>query len=211
MVVGTTVGEYYDDMSHEYDQLTGRYGWNLRSWVPQDATKAGTFVLDVACGTGLLGEILSPSDNAVVIHGCDLSPKMLATAKVKDHYEVLYGHDLNRPFPKKVQNVANGTEFETPQGFYDYAFCFGAFEWLKYKPLVRAISQVFGQVKSGGKFVFNTQLEPHPSVGEITVHSLQTLLDHVQAWCKIDRVDPLVAYTLPEGRVWYLVWQTTKL
>lgn len=62
-------------------------------------------VLDLACGTGLIGEYLSDK-GFQNIHGMDISPNMLEEAAVKGVYKELTEHELCKPddFPEKYKN-----------------------------------------------------------------------------------------------------------
>ena len=96
------VEEYYDNWAETYDStLTG---WRYRA--PQDACELlaphlarGSHVLDVGCGTGLLGEALARRGN-YVIDGIDISAKSLALAERRGIYADLVQHDLQKlPLP----------------------------------------------------------------------------------------------------------------
>ena len=56
-------------------------------------------VLDVGCGTGLVGEALQ-GEQAWVLDGLDISPEMLDQARSKGHYRDLTEADLTRPLPQ---------------------------------------------------------------------------------------------------------------
>lgn len=206
------VEDYYDDMSDVYDCLVDKYSWNIKSWIPSIEELQGSFILDVACGTGYLGELIQPYDNSIVLHGCDISDNMLNAARDKDYYKVLYKHDLSGIWPREVDNTVKRNKFKIPVGLYDYAFCFGAFGFLKVFELLRAIKTIFNQLIPKGKFIFNTQRTKHPFIKEIIPHDLQFLLTAIQDWCYVDRVDPVTAYTFKSKgyKIPYLIWHTTK-
>ena len=50
-------------------------------------------VLDIGCGTGLVGVNLRNS--TALLHGVDISPKMIAVARTKDLYDALLTGDVH--------------------------------------------------------------------------------------------------------------------
>lgn len=192
------IEKYYDEMAYEYDTIVSTNKWQLQNWIPSISDLSCTFILDAACGTGYLADIISPIDNNIVLHGFDISESMLAQAKKKNAYQELERQDLTSINIKR-------------KDFYDFAFCFGAFEFLSHKNLVKSVHDILHQVKPKGKFIFNTQLEPHPSVNDVKVHDLGKVLSDIQDVCKINRIDPIVAYVLPPHKIKYLLWTVTKL
>lgn len=103
---GTTdaraVETYYDDWADGYDDTL--QSWQYRA--PDDAVSllgpyldAGTQVLDVGCGTGLLGSALRARAN-VTLHGLDISSASLEQATARGIYDQLLQHDLQEiPLP----------------------------------------------------------------------------------------------------------------
>lgn len=205
------IKKYYDGEASTYDLLVKRYHWNVKSWLPPVKKLSDCNVLDVACGTGHLCDLIDPAENNITVHGCDFSEKMLKESLDKDCYEVLYEHDLNNDWPNEVKNMCNNEKFVIPELFYDYAFCFGAFEYLKIDTLINCIENIFKQIKPKGKLVFNTHRIPHPYIADIIPHDLGELLSRVQKYCDVERIDPTTAYRLdPDTTVEYLIWYTVK-
>jgi predicted TPR repeat methyltransferase len=106
---GTTdpraVEAYYDDWADGYDDTL--QSWQYRA--PEDAAtllgpylSSGTQVLDVGCGTGLLGRALRERAN-VRMHGLDISSASIEQAAARGIYEQLLQHDL-QDVPLPVAN-----------------------------------------------------------------------------------------------------------
>lgn len=103
---GTTdaraVETYYDDWADGYDDTL--QSWQYRA--PDDTATlleehlaAGTQVLDVGCGTGLLGTALRERAD-VTLHGLDISSVSLDQAASRGIYQHLEQHDLQElPLP----------------------------------------------------------------------------------------------------------------
>jgi predicted TPR repeat methyltransferase len=97
-------------------------------------------VLDLGCGTGLMGDIIRPF--AAVLTGCDLSPAMLAKARAKAVYDQLYELDLL----SALAGEENG---------WDAIF---AADVLVYcGALAPVLAGVFKALKPGGIFAFSLQ------------------------------------------------------
>ena len=106
-----------------------------------------SFVLDIGCGSGLSGEILSEEGH--VWCGLDISPSMLATGLTRE----LEG-DL------MLQDIGVGIPFRA--GTFDAAISISAIQWLcnadtsyndPKRRLLRFFNTLFAALKKGGKFV----------------------------------------------------------
>ena len=106
-----------------------------------------SFVLDIGCGSGLSGEILTEEGH--IWCGMDISPSMLATGITRE----LDG-DL------MLQDMGVGIAFRA--GTFDAAISISAIQWLcnadtsyndPKKRLLRFFNSLFAALKKGGKFV----------------------------------------------------------
>lgn len=106
-----------------------------------------SFILDIGCGSGLSGEILTEEGH--VWCGVDISPSMLATGITRE----LEG-DL------MLQDMGVGIPFRA--GTFDAAISISAIQWLcnadtsyndPKRRLMRFFNTLFASLKKGGKFV----------------------------------------------------------
>lgn len=98
---------FYADWAKTYDaELVdangyahpARCGEAMAQYVPDRTTR----VLDLGCGTGLVGRVLDGLGYRSIV-GCDYSPEMLAEARETGVYESLIEVDLNEhPLPLEV-------------------------------------------------------------------------------------------------------------
>jgi predicted TPR repeat methyltransferase len=98
------LARYYDDSASQYDdyvnqvkyilhlKVAAEYVMNVSSWGR---------ILDIGCGTGLLGQAISNILPSMQIDGVDISPEMLGIAKEKQNqvlnkpsYKNLFLHDV---------------------------------------------------------------------------------------------------------------------
>jgi len=148
---GTTdsaaVQGYYDDWADRYDDTL--CAWQYRA--PEDACDllvphlAGQArVLDVGCGTGLLGRALMQRA-AFSVDGIDISPASLRHAQQRGCYTRLVRHDL-QVLPLPVQDDA-----------YDAAAAVGVMSYIADAPgLLRDLCRV---VRSGGMITFTQRTD----------------------------------------------------
>ncbi len=144
---GTTdvrvVETYYDDLADNYDAKQAF--WEYRA--PEDAVdllapclEPGARVLDVGCGTGLLGRTLRARID-VALDGIDISSASLKHAEGCGLYGRLMKHDLQQP-PLPV-----------PDKSYDAAMSVGV---LTYIPDAEALLRdLCRAVKGGGVIAFS--------------------------------------------------------
>lgn len=93
------VRSLFDDYAGRFDEhLTRSLGYRGPALLMQALRKvAGAAprfaqVLDLGCGTGLMGEVIRP--HAVRLAGCDLSPAMVEKARAKGLYDALAAAEL---------------------------------------------------------------------------------------------------------------------
>ncbi|AAS50431.1 AAR066Wp [Eremothecium gossypii ATCC 10895] len=106
-----------------------------------------SFILDVGCGSGLSGEILTEEGHMWC--GMDIAPSMLATALTREVEGDLV-----------LQDIGVGVPFRA--GTFDAAISISAIQWLcnadtsyndPRRRLMRFFNTLFAALKKGGKFV----------------------------------------------------------
>ena len=108
---GGNIGELYDELSSHYEEIYLRAGWHdplkcaeLAKHVVGDAAPASQ-VLDMGCGTGLVGQYLKERGFTTVV-GVDASKGMLEKAATKNAYSELVELFLGKPetYPEALRN-----------------------------------------------------------------------------------------------------------
>ena len=172
-----TVRRYYDDWAGSYDETL--QDWDYRA--PNDCADgvvpglgAGARVLDVGCGTGLMGAVLAARVPGVAVDGTDISQASLDRAGARGVYDRLVPHDLQRlPLP-----------FDTDA--YDAAVCVGV---LTYVPdaagLVRDMARC---VRPGGAVAFTQRSDRWESAG---FPAILAALQDDGTWRSVSVSDPL--------------------
>jgi predicted TPR repeat methyltransferase len=153
-----SIGDWLSQSSSEPGEVSGRYDdWattydaDLASWSYQaPAVVAGTVlnripaagsVLDVGCGTGLVGRELRARGYVGRLHGLDLSQASLDLARESGGYDVLERADLQQPLPLE-------------DGSVDAVMCVGV---MTYLPDVDSVWREFARVARSGGIVVATQ------------------------------------------------------
>ena len=133
--------EQYDD--HVLD--AGYLGPHVCGLLVEQAAKSSDpRILDVGCGTGLVGRELQKLLPGATLIGADLSPDMAASAEKTGAYERVFADiDLNKPLPKSLG------------GPFDIVVCCGTFSLGHVGPggvehLIRATPQ-------GGRTIFSVR------------------------------------------------------
>ena len=142
-----------DEVADRYDAWAGGYDDDLASWSYQaPAVVAGTVVsrrpvagsvLDVGCGTGLVGRALRDRGFAGRLDGLDLSQSSLEVARRSGAYDSVAQADLQQRLPLDDDNV-------------DALVCVGV---MTYLPEVEAVWREFARVTRPGGLVVTTQRE----------------------------------------------------
>jgi len=112
------------------------------------AERDGT-VLDIGCGTGLVGQVLADLGYAV-IDGLDISPEMMQVAMRRGVYRHLLAADLNQPL-------------DMPDAQYDGAACSGTFTHGHVD--ARCLDELFRVLRPGAPFAFTVKLEVWEPLG----------------------------------------------
>jgi predicted TPR repeat methyltransferase len=136
------VEAYYDGWAEAYDATLR--GWNYRAPAETAETLAGLLapgahVLDVGCGTGLVGAALSETLDCT-LDGIDISLQALSIAASGGHYAGVTRHDLQQvPLPAESDR-------------YDAAVCIGVMTYIaRPTALLRDLCRV---VRGGGLILF---------------------------------------------------------
>jgi predicted TPR repeat methyltransferase/Flp pilus assembly protein TadD len=135
----------FDGFAHSFENTLGRLDYCGPQLV-QDylATlnfhSASLSVLDLGCGTGLVGEVLKPFAGTLV--GVDLSQAMLDQAATKHLYHRLYKTDI--------------TDFlRVPGDLYNLIACMDTFAYMGRLDEVFAL--IYQKVNTGGMLIFSTE------------------------------------------------------
>lgn len=98
---------------------------------------AGLSILDLGCGTGLVGSLVRARAN--ILHGVDLSPEMLARARTKAIYDALFEED-----------VTAYLRWQSTE--YDYLLSAATLVHIgDLRPIIQAM---FSALKPGGRSIF---------------------------------------------------------
>jgi predicted TPR repeat methyltransferase len=95
---GSYVRETFDSFAAGFEQrLVGELDYRVPAELAElvrrhGAAAAPMDVLDLGCGTGLVGDALGPL--AAMLAGVDLSPRMLEEARAKGRYSALHEADI---------------------------------------------------------------------------------------------------------------------
>lgn len=141
------------EVSERYDEWSARYDDDLTSWAYQAPTvvaeavvsrqpDAGS-VLDVGCGTGLVGQALRAREFEGRILGLDISRASLEIALRCGAYDSVETADLQQRLPLEDDSV-------------DALVCVGV---MTYLPEVEAVWREFARVARSGGLVVTTQRE----------------------------------------------------
>lgn len=122
-------------------------------------------VLDLGCGTGLLGQALTSKFSIEHLTGVDLSAKMLEKSKSKSIYNELYNIDLL----DYLQNA---------QDSYDLIAATDVFIYVG--DLDAVMRQVHQRLKPGGYFAFSVESIPSGTYKLMPSGRFQHSLDYIQ-------------------------------
>lgn len=191
-----SIGDWLNDGPTDPREVAGRYdGWaqryddDLTAWsyqapdvvaetvITRHPTAAS--VLDVGCGTGLVGRALRSRGFAGTLRGLDLSQSSLDVAARSGAYDALDQADLQQPLP--VEDDA-----------FDAVVCVGV---MTYLPEVEAVWRELARVTRPGGLVVLTQRED--LWGERDCQAVIDRLAADGAWTPEDVSGP--APYLPDG------------
>lgn len=93
---------FYDNNASHYDEIVKNARFGVIPWFQEAATNisdAPYRILDLACGSGTIGDAMRSLGQTGEIYGIDFSEKMLDAARRKQIYNGLGKFDLNRGLP----------------------------------------------------------------------------------------------------------------
>ena len=176
-------------VADRYDQWATGYDDDLSSWSYQAPTVVtdtvlsrhpeARSVLDVGCGTGLVGRALRARGFAGEVRGLDISQASLDIARRSGAYDSVEQADLQQQLPLEDDSV-------------DALLCVGV---MTYLPEVEAVWREFARVTRPGGLVVTTQRE---DIWDS--RACQAVVDQLQrdgVWTAVDILGP--APYLPEG------------
>ncbi|WP_124951130.1 tetratricopeptide repeat protein [Sulfuriferula thiophila] len=139
------VEQTFDAFANSFDTILGRLKYCGPQLVHEyvaglTPAAANLDVLDLGCGTGLVGEMLSPYAGKLV--GVDLSQAMLDQAAIKQIYHQLHKADIC-----DYLSASNGK--------YDLITCMDTFIYLG--QLDELLAQIYRQLKPAGILIFSTE------------------------------------------------------
>jgi predicted TPR repeat methyltransferase len=177
------------EVAQRYDGWAQTYDDDLTSWSYQapamvtDILRArqpsARSVLDVGCGTGLVGRALRAGGYAGQLVGLDLSHESLDVARQRGAYDVLQQADLQRPL-------------DSADDSYDAVVCVGV---MTYLPDVEAVWREFARVARPDGVVVVTQREDLWPAREC--QAVADRLRDEQVWNHVEVTGP--APYLPQG------------
>jgi len=176
------VADRYDRWARSYDDDLASWSYRAPAAVAENVLTrlpAAGSVLDVGCGTGLVGRALRARGFAGRILGLDISPASLDVAEQTGAYDSLARADLQQRLAVDDDSV-------------DAVACVGV---MTYLPEVEAVWREFARVARPGGLVVATQREDLWDTREC-----QAVVDRLQAegvWSPLDVMGP--APYLPEG------------
>ncbi|KAH8696127.1 hypothetical protein BGW36DRAFT_359986 [Talaromyces proteolyticus] len=134
-----SVSSFFDTFSSTYDKI-----WEtptvkmMRGSVTHDFDWSGT-VLDLACGSGFLGQAISERGYSSVVTGVDISPRMASSKRIQTYY-------------RQPIYIAPMEEFIMTSDSYDHIACFNGFQYLSPVMLTAVLSRMFMLAKKSVSF-----------------------------------------------------------
>jgi len=135
----------FDAFANSFEHTLGRLKYSGPQWMQDylaalDFPAASINVLDLGCGTGLVGEVLKPYSR--MLTGVDLSQRMLDKAVEKQLYDKLHKSDI--------------TDFlRASSDQYDLISCMDTLIYTG--SLDELLAQIYQKLKPGGLLIFSTE------------------------------------------------------
>jgi len=176
------VADRYDAWARSYDDDLAAWSYrgpDVVADIVVSRHSEAQSVLDVGCGTGLVGRALRSRGFAGQLVGLDISEASLEVARRSDVYDALHPADLQQPLPLESVSV-------------DALVCCGV---MTYLPDVEAVWREFARVVRPGGLVVVTQREDlwEPRACQAVVDRLES----EGLWAALDISGP--SPYLPEG------------
>ena len=178
----TAVTDRYDDWAEAYDEDLTAWSYQAPAVVAETVVSRhpeAASILDVGCGTGLVGQALRSRGFAGEIRGLDISEASLEIAQRSGAYASVARADLQQRLPIKTDSI-------------DAAVCVGV---MTYLPDVEGIWRELARVVRPGGLIVVTQRE---DLWE--ARDCQAVVDRLQGegvWTPADITGP--APYLPDG------------
>lgn len=146
------VTSYFDNFSATFDEKLKELGYRvpvmlndaIREYIPETSQKLD--VLDLGCGTGLMGSLLR--DISQSLTGIDLSPGMIAKAQEKNIYDSLVIDDIVIAMHRLKQG-------------YDLILAADVLVYIG--SLNEVFSACWEKLRPGGLFAFTTEISSEPN------------------------------------------------
>lgn len=132
-------------------------------------------VMDLGCGTGLMGPLVKQLTDVRCLEGMDLSSQMLVKAREKGVYDVLFVADLNDAFlPKSIAKQADSEGLNAAlssanvdlEGIPDTSEAFGLVVASDVFVYIGCLDGIFAKARrwmhQGGLFAFSTEFSDDP-------------------------------------------------
>lgn len=138
--------EYYKTWSNNYDNDVRSCQYNGPETITNILTKNyniyGSSILDVGCGTGLLGDYLFKNKYQISIDGIDISPEMIEIARKRKYYDDL-----------RIVDIFNVTTSQNKK--YDYIVSAGMFTHNHVGP--SAVENILHFLERDGVLIFTVR------------------------------------------------------
>ncbi|MBD74039.1 MAG: hypothetical protein CMM96_00895 [Rickettsiales bacterium] len=138
--------EYYKKWSNSYDNDVRSCQYNgpetITNILTQNYNIYGSIILDIGCGTGLLGDYLSKNKYQIMIDGIDISPEMIEIARKRKYYDDL-----------RIVDIFNVTTTQNKK--YDYIVSAGMFTHNHVGP--SAVENILHFLERDGVLIFTVR------------------------------------------------------
>ena len=135
----------FDGFANSFENILGRLNYRgpdlVREYLAKLNISANTLgVLDLGCGTGLVGEVLKPYAHTLI--GVDLSQGMLSQAAAKNLYYQLHKSDITNYLLSSCEQ-------------YDLIVCMDTFIYIGRLDVIFEL--IYKKLKIGGRLLFSTE------------------------------------------------------